>query len=252
MLVWGLPKRLLGHRPEYGVTDSGERLEIGKQEVWEFFVHTPDPQLSLELLGLWSRPKAEGDGVLEKGMERVSIYGGLGDSAEYVFEGSKRFVRRCQDLHSRVVMETHCTPGMKGSDYARNMGFQDWASLAWYHVVGSHNVNHLTAGCRVELLRSWGGAMAYAAKYLGKSDAGFLSEVEFGRSWGIFNRVAMPWAKMVELDLSPEVGIRLRRVARRYLERRFGRRVRKQYGVTVYCDVQQFRKLWEEPPPDPF
>ena len=62
----------------------------------------------------------------------------------------------------------------------------------------------------------------------------------------------MPWAKMVELDLEPEVGVRLRRVARRYLERRFGRKVRKQYGVTLYCDVQQFRKLWEEPPPDPF
>jgi hypothetical protein len=94
--------------------------------------------------------------------------------------------------------------------------------------------------------------MSYCAKYMAKSDCGFLSEVEFGRSWGVFNRKAMPWAKIIELPLDDETGIRLRRVARRYLEHRFSRRVRAPYGITLYCDVEKLRKLWEHSPPDPF
>jgi hypothetical protein len=132
------------------------------------------------------------------------------------------------------------------------MSFQDWASLAWYHVVASHNTDHLTAGVRVEHVRSWGGVMSYAAKYLGKEGDGFLSDIYFGRSWGVFNRAAVPWGKMVELELDTDMGIRLRRIARRYLERRVGRKRNVPYGITLYCDVRQFRRLWERPPPDPF
>jgi hypothetical protein len=251
ILLWGLPKRLLGSRPVMGKLDDGERVQVGEQEVWEFFVRTPDRQQSFELLSLWSRPEASYDEPLEQGKQRVWM-GAFDALPDFTFEGSRNFVGRCERLYWRLMLDVHGSPGWKGTDYAKNMGFQDWASLNWYHVVDSHNTDHLSAGCRVEFLRSWGGAMAYAAKYLGKEDAGFLSGVEFGRSWGIFNRADMPWAKMVELDLPSEVGVRLRRVARRYLERRFGRRVRKQYGVTLYCDVEQFRKLWERPPPDPF
>jgi hypothetical protein len=94
--------------------------------------------------------------------------------------------------------------------------------------------------------------MCYCAKYMAKEDCNFLSDVAFGRSWGIFNRGAVPWAKMVELDLETDVGVRLRRVARRYLEHRFGRRVRLPYGVSLYCDVSRVRRLWEGPPADPF
>jgi hypothetical protein len=254
MLLWGLPKRLLGTRPEYGETEDGRRVVFGEKEVWEFYVRTPDRQLSLELLNLWSRPQAEDGEALPDGQQRVWMGPTSdGDMPAFTFEGSTKFVRRCESLHSRVMLEGAASSAkIQGADYARNMSFQDWASLAWYHVVASGNLDHLSAGTRVETLRSWGGAMAYAAKYLGKAHAGFLSEVEGGRNWGIFNRVEMPWAKMIELELPEEVGVRLRRVARRYLERRLGRRVNKPYGVTVYCDVQQFRKLWEEPPPDPF
>ena len=132
------------------------------------------------------------------------------------------------------------------------MSFQDWASLNWYHVVCSYNSDHLTAGVRVERVKSWGGVMAYAAKYLGKAGDEFLSEIRFGRSWGIFNRASLPLAKIVEMDLDGDMGVRLRRVMRRYLERRVGRRWKCSYGVTLYCDVEQFRKFWERPPPDPF
>jgi len=95
--------------------------------------------------------------------------------------------------------------------------------------------------------------MSYCAKYMAKADCEFLYEVPMGRSWGIFNRKAVPWAKIVELELEPSMGVALRRVARRYLEHRFGRRVKAPYGLTVYCDVSNFSRLWRPPrAPDPF
>ena len=138
------------------------------------------------------------------------------------------------------------------AERARNMSLQDWASLAWYHVVDSHNMDHAQAGVRVERVRSWGGVMSYAAKYLSKLDAEFMSEIEWGRSWGIFNRAFMPWARMLELNLDGDVGVRLRRVARHYLERRLGRRVNASYGITLYCDTAQFRRLFDAAPLVPF
>jgi hypothetical protein len=133
------------------------------------------------------------------------------------------------------------------------MSFFDWVSLAWYHVVGTGNVDHFFAGCRVEKLRSWGGVMSYCAKYMSKADSeNFMSDVETGRSWGIFNRANMPWAKLVEMNLDDVAGTRLRRIARRFLEKRIGRRVQRHYGMTLYCDVSQWKRLLARPPDVPF
>lgn len=254
-LLWGLPKRMLGCRPVHGEADSGDWIEVGETEVWETFVRTPDLQLSLELLNLWAEPKGSTEAELV-GRNRMAIeISPVENLPSYRFCGSQKFVERCDNLHSDVLMEMSCSERVALTDAGkrgRNMSFQDWASLAWYHVVASHNTDHLTAGVRVENVRSWGGVMAYAAKYLGKSGDEWLSAIEFGRSWGIFNRSAVPWAKMVELNLDADVGIRLRRVARHYLERRIGRSRNVPYGITLYCDVDQFRRLWERPPPDPF
>jgi hypothetical protein len=106
----------------------------------------------------------------------------------------------------------------------------------------------------VEKIRSWGGVMSYCAKYMSKADSeNFMSDVETGRSWGIFNRVNMPWAKLVEFNLDDDAGIRLRRIARRYLSKRIGRPVQRHYGMTLYCDVAQWKRLVElSPPADPF
>src|ERR1017187_2730272 len=98
----------------------------------------------------------------------------------------------------------------------------------------------------------WGGVMSYCAKYMAKADCEFLSEISFGRSWGVFNRKCVPWAKIIEIDLDGEVGIRLRRVARHYLDRVCGRKRSRPYGVTLYCNVAQWAKLWESPPDTPF
>jgi hypothetical protein len=133
------------------------------------------------------------------------------------------------------------------------MSFFDWASLAWYHVVGTGNHEHFLAGCSVEKVRSWGGVLSYCAKYMSKADSeNFLSDVPTGRSWGIFNRACMPWAKMIEMPLDIDTGVRLRRVARRYLEHRLGRRVQRHFGITLYCDTAQFKSLLHPPPDTPF
>ena len=127
----------------------------------------------------------------------------------FQFEGRVRFVDRCS-----MLLDTLSTERIDSShpvaEKARKMSFADWGSLAWYHVVGSHNLDHLKAGLRVERVRSWGGVMSYCAKYMAKADCEFLSDIAFGRSWGVFNRKSVPWAKIIEIDLSGDVGVRLR------------------------------------------
>lgn len=247
LLVWGLPERVLGEREE--VDDEGR--VVGIEEVREAFVPCPDYQLSLDLLATLSEDPAKGSTELGQG-ERRSCIIGAGGKVEYSFRGKWRYVERCVALHGKVMLAQSCPDSPRAVELGRNMSFADWASLNWYHVVGSGNTDHLKAGVRVERVRTWGGVMSYCAKYMAKSDSSFLAEIEFGRNWGIFNRASVPWAKMVELDLDTDVAVRLRRVARRYLERRFDRRVLAPYGITLYCDVEKFRRLWECSPPDPF
>jgi hypothetical protein len=238
LLVWGLPERVLGER---ALMDGGR--EVGRVEVREAYVDCADNQRSWELVETFGTSSDREDYELRI----ATSYRGQ----DLVFAGSRKFVKRCQNLLTDVELSDAC-PDMKQGQRARLMGFADWASLAWYHVVGSHNVDHLAAGVRVERVKSWGGVMSYCAKYMAKSDCGFLYDVQFGRSWGIFNRKCVPWAKMIELELDGETGVRLRRIARRYLERRFGRKVRAPYGLTLYGNMQNFRRVWEQAPPDPF
>jgi len=238
LLVWGLPQ--IQH-PDREIWRDGEL--VGFAPVVETYVPVQDHQLYLEFVNVVASAPDKPDSQV--------VSETIGPLGRFKFSGSNKFVRRCSDILLRAEVTADRLDHPVAEPF-RRMSFLDWASLAWYHVVGSGNVDHLTAGVRVERVKSWGGVMSYCAKYMAKADAGFLSEVSFGRSWGIFNRKAMPWSKIVEVPLDCDTGVRLRRVARRYLERRFGRRVHAPYGVTLYCDVQNFRRLWERPPPDPF
>jgi hypothetical protein len=238
LLVWGLAERKIEDRE---IFEDGQLVEI--REVFESFVSLPDCQQTLDFVKTIS--SVTPDPLSPFCRESTSELG------HFVFSGSRRFVERCSHLLSLAEVH-HSFPSHPVAELARNMSFCDWASLAWYHVVDSHNPDHLAAGLRVERVRSWGGVMSYCAKYMAKADCGFLSDVHFGRSWGIFNRKCMPWAKMIELPLDEETGVRLRRIARRYLSRRSGRDIRSPYGITLYCDTANFRRLWERPPPDPF
>jgi len=241
LLVWGLPERKTGER---WVFEPGCSSPSRFVESFEAFVECKDSQLTLELVQTFgTRPEPEGwEAKCETSYNGSSL----------VFAGKRRFVDRCSSWVNALEFEGLC-PGSASSERARKMSFQDWSSLAWYHVVDSHNVDHLSAGVRVERVKTWGGVLSYCAKYMAKSDCGFLYDVSFGRSWGIFNRKSVPWAKMVEIDLDSDAGIRLRRIARHYLERRFKRRVLATHGITLYCDVEAWKPLWRpDPVPDPF
>jgi len=239
LLVWGLLERDLGSS---GVYDQETGELIGERENWESFVALPDSQLTFELV------KTLADSAPVAGVRSSTMTTSFGD---IVFSGKSRYIDRCQTLVLALELEKRDL-GHPLAIKARKMAFTDWASLAWYHVVGSHNTDHLKAGLRVERVKSWGGVMSYCAKYMAKADCEFLSEISFGRSWGVFNTRCVPWAKIIEIELPGEVGIRLRRVARHYLDRVCARRRQRPYGVTLYCNVAQWSKLWEKPPDCPF
>lgn len=214
LLLWGVPQRSIGWFEEVEEDASGYREIVGVDERFEAFVPVRDKQSKFEAL------------LTE-----------LVATKEFKTPGAKRRVQR-------RALNCMCQNKYHADDEKGFLSLRDWVSLAWYHVVGTGNTDHFEAGCRVEQIRTWGGCLAYCAKYMSKADSeNFMADLPAGRHWGVFNREFMPWAKMIELPLSDEEGVRLRRVARRYLEHRLGRRVQRHFGVTLYCDVNQFKRL---------
>ena len=91
----------------------------------------------------------------------------------------------------------------------------------WYEIVGSGEPRHLAAGTGVETVKSSRGVFYYASKYMAKVEDDPAREYEsIGRCWGIMGREHLPWATIVEMSLSYEQGIRLKRAAVRYLKSR--------------------------------
>jgi hypothetical protein len=233
LLVWGLPERPLSgfvrsSLPSDRFGDASSPMQS--------YVNVRDNQLQWDLVKTL--------GTAPHGEECQARFTTEHNGQVLEFAGKYRLMNlKLAESADKSIAEPH---------YGK-MAFQDWASLAWYHVVASGNTDHLSAGLRVERVRTWGGVMSYCAKYMAKTDSGFLSDVQFGRSWGIFNRASVPWARLVQIDLEPEVGNRLRRIARRYMERKRSRRVPSPYGLTLYCDVSSWSRLWlQGVPPDPF
>lgn len=230
LMLWGLE-----YRDSWRTHKNGEPKK-------EAFVRVRDPQLNLDFADtLESVVKVKG---AEPGpvcyscrMER------RGEMVEYSLPGeSLRDVRKAEKLVNRLVeadIRVEFPEAFGAEQNAKFMSFFDWASLSWYHVVGSHDVNHFLAGVSVEPVYSWGGVMTYCSKYLAKlGDWEFMSEVALGRQWGIFNRAKIPWARVVEMRLDDEAGNRLRRICRRYLDRVTARKHRYPFGVTLYCDTR--------------
>lgn len=215
LLLWGLPQRSI--------------LGFDEKERWESFVPVRDAQLQFA------------------GLSEELLKSHVFDSPG---QGS-RFVNR-HILNRSRFEDAEFITAKRGVEHTF-MTFFDWVSAAWYHVVGTGNVSHFFAGCRVEKIRTWGGVLSYCAKYMSKADSeNFLSDVPTGRNWGIFNRAFMPWAKMIDLPLDDHAGVRIRRVMRRYLEHKTGRRVQRHFGMTLYCDPTQFLRVLAREPDSPF
>jgi hypothetical protein len=222
LLVWGLPERVNRHHPK----TADDKVQF------ESFIPVDDAQQTLEL-----------------DFARVL--------RDHSFANFKSFTRFKDRMWWSIEMRNDCAGRVKSCgldlDVHHWISFVDWVSMAWFHVVGSSETAHFMAGSRVEKIRSWGGVTTYCTKYMSKADAeSFLTGVATGRNWGIFNREFMPWAKMVQMDLTDEQGNRIRRIARRYLERQVGHRIQRHYGITLYCDVDRFKPLWAREPDTPF
>lgn len=117
----------------------------------------------------------------------------------------------------------------------------EFVSVAWYHAVGSGDPEHMRVGTRVDRVRSQRALMSYCSKYVAKVDEAADTPAS-GRCWGIHNRRCIPWAEFLQLDVPLDVAYRIRRVARRYIEKQSGRRyyLRPGVGVTVFCDASQW------------
>jgi hypothetical protein len=253
LMIWGLPSRPAGMRI----------IKDQAVEVWEPVVNFKDRQVQFDFMGtlMTACSASEGTGREARGHYEslVRIHDAKWDDKHVAWfsavhdGGTVRYLagystHKMKDfLLSKVEQENDERLDQN------QMLFADWASLSWYHVVGSHDLAHFTAGVRVEPVRSWGGVMTYCSKYIAKlDDNNFLSQVPVGRQWGIFQRALIPWAKMVTLELPDDVGVRLRRIARRYLERVSGRKRIFPYGVTLYCTPERLSSMWAKPPDVPF
>jgi hypothetical protein len=247
LMVWGLEERETGRRNQMGELVREAFVKVVEKQTW----------LALEsalvdgLKGQRFSDQVSGNAWLRScELERGETASLQGSNSDYVgVVGKSRNVGRLTDIScfNSLRVDGVERPGLDC------MSFFDWCSLAWYHVVGSHDGAHFLAGVSVERVRSWGGVRSYCSKYMAKlGDSNFLSEIPIGRSWGVFNRAKIPWAKIVELDLDEDTAVRLRRIARRYLEHVRGRRVSVPYGVTLYCDVERFKPFWARPPDIPF
>jgi hypothetical protein len=99
--------------------------------------------------------------------------------------------------------------------------FRQFVSQAWYEVVGSEDIRHLSAGVSCEPLESWNKAISYAAKYMGK-DSWFADKesgelINVGRYWGVWHKELWP-IQIIRHELAGEDWIRIRRHLRRYQE----------------------------------
>lgn len=117
--------------------------------------------------------------------------------------------------------------------YEIQPGFLSWVSSTWYRVVGSGDERHLKAGTRVEYLRSYRGAMSYAAKYMDKTVDDLPEEWgRPGRFWGVCGRDNLPTGEIVEVPLSWGESVAIQR----WLRRAVGLNNRDRHTETIFVN----------------
>lgn len=95
---------------------------------------------------------------------------------------------------------------------------------AWYESCGRLTLDHKKAGTSVEVARSWRQVTGYTSKYLAKAEdreiTTRMDDRDCGRSWGVINREAIPWAAEITLEVSVEVIKQMFRYFRKLLHSR--------------------------------
>ncbi len=119
-----------------------------------------------------------------------------------------------KEAHKSGTPHLHCLIFWVGTMPHLVDEFRPWNDAAWLEVTGADK-----AWCRSEFMRTWSGVACYTAKYLGKDQEGLLGET--GRIWGVENRgVYQDCRQITEVELSKEVGTKVRRCLRKFQQRK--------------------------------
>lgn len=117
---------------------------------------------------------------------------------------------------------------------------QGWVKAAWADVVGAGSPEHERRGADVVELDSRRHGYSYIAKYTAK---GAALPFRTGRTWGVFNRDALPVGPVVQLPVTEAEAVQLKRLLKRWLKgrgksgQRYGRRLvtmPRGYGFWVF------------------
>lgn len=92
--------------------------------------------------------------------------------------------------------------------------FRSWLSQSWYEVCGKLAPEHLAAGTSCTMMRSRGGMMAYASKYMSKPEQLREEIPSTGKLWGKLNEKAFG-IQFEETTLNLKESFRMRRALRR-------------------------------------
>jgi hypothetical protein len=116
---------------------------------------------------------------------------------------------------------------------------QEQVPMRWNSIAGYGSREHLLwhqgkLGNRpcVEAVQSWEFVTRYASKYLGKE----VQWAHVGRFWGVFNRLAVPWAQEITLNVSDSKVMDIIRAGRRFARLRS----RNYKSLTVFCTPDQW------------
>lgn len=117
---------------------------------------------------------------------------------------------------------------------------QGWVKQAWADIVGAGSPEHERRGADVVELDSRRHGYRYIAKYTAKGGA---LPFRTGRTWGVFNRDALPVGPVVQLPVSECEVVQLKRLLKRWLKgrgrsgQRYGARLvtlPRRYGFWVF------------------
>lgn len=99
----------------------------------------------------------------------------------------------------------------------------------WARIVGGGVMDfvHAQRGTRLEVVQTENGVVFYVSKYMSKAEkeSGF-ADLEWGRPWGIRGRKRVKWRKEVTYQFSDRVFYQVRRVMRKWLEKKMRRKFR--------------------------
>lgn len=108
-----------------------------------------------------------------------------------------------------------------------------WIPTAWWECCGCICDDHLRAGTKVEMLRSWRGVMSYVSKYMAKVEEYPPDLESVGRAWGVVNAAAIPWARCTAMTCSNATANQMIRFMRRYARMKARS---SNASLTIFCE----------------